>query len=80
MNKLYSDIEELKKDLKENGEILIGDFSKEAIENLDNDKWVFCVCTSRGNHIMSLSFPSHPVKSFFFLTFHYWRNKNVLYK
>ena len=54
MNKLYSDIEEIKKDLKENGEIIISDFSKEAIENLDNDKWVFCGSTSRGNHIMAM--------------------------
>ena len=54
MNKLYSDIEELKKDLKENGEIIISDFSKEAIENLDNDRWVFCGSTSRGNHIMAM--------------------------
>lgn len=54
MNKLYSDIEDLKEDLKKNGEIIICDFSKEAIENLDNDKWVFCGSTSRGNHIMAM--------------------------
>lgn len=54
MNKLYSDIEELKKDLKENGEIIISNFSKEAIENLDDDRWVFCGSTSRGNHIMAM--------------------------
>ena len=54
MNKLYSSIEDLSKDLKENGEIIISDFSKKAIKNLDDDKWVICGCTSRGNHIVAM--------------------------
>ena len=55
MNKLYSDIEELKKDLKKNGEIILY-FSDEELKNKDilNDSWVCCGSTSKGNKILGM--------------------------
>ena len=55
MNKLYSDIEDLKEDLKKNGEIIL-DFSDEELKNKDtpNDSWVCCGNTSKGNRVLGM--------------------------
>ena len=55
MNKLYSGIEELKKDLKKNGEIIL-DFSDEELKNEDspNDYWMCCGNTSKGNKVLGM--------------------------
>jgi hypothetical protein len=55
MNKLYSNIEDLKKDLKENGEILLSDFSDDAVKTTPADTWVHCGCTSKGNSILAMN-------------------------
>ncbi len=58
MNKLYSNIEDLKKDLVGNGELLV-DFSDEELKTSDSDSWVSCGSTSRGNKVlgMKITFP-----------------------
>ena len=55
MNKLYSDIEDLKEDLKKNGEIILY-FSDEELKNKDtpNDSWVCCGSTSKGDKILGM--------------------------
>ena len=48
MNKLYSNVKDLKEDLKKNGEIIL-DFSDEELKNEDtpNDSWVCCGSTPK---------------------------------
>ena len=55
MNKLYSDIEDLKTDLKKNGEILLSDFSVEAAKTAPADTWVCCGSTSKGNRVLAMN-------------------------
>lgn len=55
MNKLYSNVKDLKEDLKKNGEILL-DFSDQELKNKDtpNDSWVCCGSTSKGDKILGM--------------------------
>lgn len=55
MNKLYSDLKDLKVDLIKNGEILL-DFSDEELKNYDvpHDYWICCGNTSKGNRVLGM--------------------------
>lgn len=55
MNKLYSNIDELKEDLKKNGEILL-DFSDEELKlrKTPEDTWMCCGSTSKGNKVLGM--------------------------